>query len=95
MKLTDEYEMSKWGYWQCRNGNDTPEMRSLITNKEWIYWYCRYVADIKEMWSKITDNDIAYYYCKKIKDRPEIRKFIKTIPSDTIVNGQRILRKEY
>jgi len=37
MKLTDEREMSGWAYWQCRNGNDTPEIRDLITDSSDSY----------------------------------------------------------
>jgi len=77
MKLTDEYEMSGWALNQCRNGNDTPEMRGLINNVYHSYLYCRDVNDRKKIWSKITDSCVAYWYCKNVKDRPEVRRYIK------------------
>jgi len=76
MKLTDEYEMSEWAYYQCVK-NDTIQMRRLITNSEWVYMYCREVKDREEVWKKITDSNDAYCYCRNIKDREEVRKYIK------------------
>ena len=76
MKLTDEIEINAWAYNQCMIGNDTKQMRRLITNNALIYSYCRNIKDREEMLSKITDYD-AYRYCKYIKDRPEVRRYIK------------------
>ena len=75
MKLTDEYEISIWAYYQCRNRNDTIQMRRLITTSYLAYCYCGYIKDREEMLSKITDYD-AYRYCKYIKDRLKVRKNI-------------------
>ena len=69
MKLLNEYEMSSWAYKECAKGNDTKEIRELITNNGWIYNYCK---DIEEMWSKITDPSWAYLYCRDIKNRFEV-----------------------
>lgn len=77
MKLTDEREMSWWAYEQCRDVNDTPEMRNLITSSLDAYRYCRWVKDREEMWGKITDSGYAYLYCRYVKDRPEVRKYVK------------------
>jgi len=82
MKLTDEYEMSEWAYEQCRNGNDTPEMRDLITDSIDAFRYCKNVKDRPEMWVKINDSFAAYWYCKEIKDRPEVKCFM--LKSETL-----------
>ena len=37
MKLTNEKEISEWAYYQCKNGNDTIQMRRLITNSCYVY----------------------------------------------------------
>ena len=74
MKILNEFEISKWAYNECLNGNDTPEIRKLITDSKLAYWYCKNIKDRKELWSKITDSEWAYWYCNDIKDRPEIRK---------------------
>jgi len=74
MKLTDKEEISKWAYYQCLNGNDTQEMRDLITDSNWAYSYCRDVKDRKEIWSKIKCSYWAHCYCKFVKDKPEVRK---------------------
>ena len=76
MKLTDEYEMSEWAYYQCVK-NDTIQMRRLITNSEWAYYYCKDVKDREEIWKKINTQSIAEMYCRNVKDRPEVRRYIK------------------
>ena len=40
MKLTDKKEMSKWAFEQCLGGNNSEEIRSLVTLDMWIYLYC-------------------------------------------------------
>ena len=77
MKLTDKWQMSRWAYRQCLNGNDTPEMRNLITNEYVACLYCIDVKDIKEMWYKIKDPSWAEVYCKHVKNRQEVRKLYK------------------
>ena len=76
MKLTNKEEMSQWAYFQCKYGNDTPEMRNLITDSYWAYWYCRFVKDKKEMWKKIKDSDSATKYCINVSCREELFKYI-------------------
>ena len=79
MILLNDYEISKWAFYQCKNEskNDTLQMRRLITNNEWVYCYCYYITDREEIWSKITESWWAYCYCKDVKDRPEVRRYIK------------------
>lgn len=77
MKLTNKEELSRWAFWQCYKGNDTEEMRSLITHSEWAYWYCKCIKDIEEMWSKINNPNWAYLYCIYVKNRLEVRKYMK------------------
>jgi len=77
MKLIDKEEISRWAYWQCWNGNDTPEMRNLITNSYWVYFYCKNIKDIEEMWSKINRTIYAKWYCQDVKNRLEVRKIFE------------------
>jgi len=69
MKLTDEREMSRWAFNQCKNGNDTPEMRYLITKNWDAYHYCRWIKDRPEVRSKINDSFYVYLYCRFIKNK--------------------------
>ena len=77
MKLLSKYEMSAFGFDECNWGNDTPEMRNLITDSQVAYLYCKQIRDIKEMWCKITDPIWISMYCRFVKDRPEVRKYVK------------------
>ena len=65
-----------WAYEQCKNGNDTPEIRNLITEDFDIYYYCKYIKDKKEMWMKFNNNGTYWLlnYCLNIKNRKEVRK---------------------
>ena len=45
MKLTNEEEISGWAYYQCKNRNDTVQIRNLITISGWANLYCRDVKD--------------------------------------------------
>lgn len=78
MKLTNRNEMSRWAYLQCKNGNDTKEMRNLITNGCWSFYYCKCIKDRKEMWKKIRNKN-AFNYCQYIDHREEIKKNLGTI----------------
>ena len=73
MKLLDKIEMSWWAYYECCKGNDTPEIRKLITASSYAYWYCFWIKDRKELWSRINDSYWAKSYCIDVKDRPEVR----------------------
>ena len=55
MKLVDKKEMSKWAFIQCKNGNDSEEMRDLITSPEWIYAYYVHIKSREEMKNKVSD----------------------------------------
>jgi len=57
MKLIDEEEISEWAFYQCKNGNDTIQMRRLITNIFWIQCYCNDIKNLKEMRYKITNRN--------------------------------------
>ena len=69
MKLLNEYEMSEWAYNECFNGNDTPEIRKLITDSYYSYEYCRWIKDRDELWLKITDKEILKAYFEDHADR--------------------------
>jgi hypothetical protein len=69
MKLIDEEEMSCWAFCQCLNGNDTEEMKDLITNSWDAYWYCRNIKDREEMWKNITTSYWAKEYCRDMNDK--------------------------
>lgn len=77
MKITNKTEMSWWAFEECWFGNDTPEMRNLITDDLWIYRYCEYIKDRKEMWSKIKSKYMSKVYYYTIKKRPELKKLFK------------------
>ena len=85
MKLLDKWTLSEWAYNQCKRGNDTPEIRKLITSQYWSFEYCRDIKDIKEMWSKIKSSYWAYWYCRWIKNRPEVKKFIELNEKEGII----------
>ena len=72
MKLLSEYEMSEWTYSECLKGNDTKEMRKLITNQCDIYLYWLNVKDREEMRKLITNQCDIYLYCLNVKDREEM-----------------------
>ena len=77
MKLLDERDMSLWAYSECLKGNDTPEIRNLITNHFCLYSYCVMIKDREEMWSKITHPVWAKAYCIDVKERPRVLKYVK------------------
>ena len=61
MKLLDKIKMSHWAYNQCKSGNDTPEMRKLITDSIWVYMYCKYIKENKRMLKKMDMYDYSIY----------------------------------
>jgi len=68
MKILDEYEMSKWAFRQCLEGNDTEEMRSIITNPQWCW---RYYVEIKHdevMLHRILNSKWAGYFLGEYLD---------------------------
>ena len=62
MKLLDEEKMNHWAYWECRNGNDTPEIRKLITLNRWKLFYCLNINDIEEFHNSIPYKDWNNYH---------------------------------
>ena len=72
MKLLNEEEMSQWAYKECKKGNNTPEIRKLITNSAFAYWYCIYIESTEEMRSKLTEP----FWVKRYR---EARKYINEI----------------
>ena len=78
MKLLDEWHLSDWAYSECCKGNNTKDIRDLITDDYWIFNYCK---DIEEMWSKIRNSYWAVMYCEWVKDRSEVRKYSSRIIS--------------
>jgi len=53
MKLIDKKEMSEWAYWQCRNGDDTQEIRDLITDTLFMYKYYKNVKKNRSFLNKL------------------------------------------
>ena len=49
MKITNKYGMSLWAYTQCCGGNNTKEIKSLITDPGIAFWYCFIIEDDKEV----------------------------------------------
>lgn len=74
MKLINKEYMSEWAFLQCGRGNDTIEIRSIITEDYHIVSYCKNIRDLEDMWSKIKDPEWASIYCVEVNDRPEVRK---------------------
>ena len=64
MKILDEYEISHWAYQECKKGNNTSEIRNLITLDCYIVYYCKDVKDREEMWSKIKESYWKWVYCQ-------------------------------
>lgn len=52
-KTTDSKIISKWAFYQTYKGNDTQEIRDLITDSIWAYRYCQLVRHRPDMWNKI------------------------------------------
>ena len=81
MKIFDNYQISKWAYYKCKDLKDKriPDKRyyKLITESEYAYKYCKDVKDREEVRKKITDSKWLYMYCLDVKDREEVRKYIK------------------
>lgn len=64
MKLVDGHIIN------VEKGNDTPEMRDLITHSRCAYEYCKYLKNREELWQYIK-NKQAFDYCQHIEDRKE------------------------
>ena len=92
MKLTDEEKISEWAYYQCKNGNDTEQMRNLITYDYWIYYYCKDIKDIKEMWTKIKSQYWICHYCLNIKNREELTSKIFNQSFKDLINNKRRIK---
>ena len=54
--------MSRWALNQCESGNDTEEMRNLITNDWDMIVYYTLIKEDEIMLSKIKDKTILKYY---------------------------------
>jgi len=76
----DPYEMSKWAFYYCRDKEDKPEIRKLITDSMAACLYCADVKDRPEVRKNITATEWASWYCEQIEDDPEVRKYIKNDP---------------
>ena len=57
MKLLNEFEMSQWAYFQCLHGNDTPEIRKLITVSVWAAEYYFIINKNLEIKKRISHYD--------------------------------------
>ena len=79
MKLTNKWEISEWAYHQCLNGNDTEEMRDLITEEAHIYSYCKKIEDRTDMWPRINSWFYAISYCRHVKYRRELAKLYSQV----------------
>lgn len=71
MKLTNKFEMSAWAFSQCLNGNDTKEMRDLITFPTSAYLYCKSIRNLPEMREKVNCQKWRFRYkelCMRAKN---------------------------
>ena len=59
----NEWEQSSWAFWRCYLGDDTPEMRKLITSPEWLYSYCKFVRNDTNIKNRISPEEY-----KRIKE---------------------------
>ena len=59
MKFLNEREMSDWAYRECKKGNDTEEIRKLITDSFWAYMYCYCIGHNNKLSKKISKH---YHY---------------------------------
>jgi hypothetical protein len=65
-------KISQWAFQRCVDGEDTPEMRNLITDSHWAYLYCKNVANRAEVAIRITDPMWAGPYCKFLETMPQL-----------------------
>ena len=72
VKKMSSYE----AYRYCRDVNDDPEVRHMITESWPAYLYCVFVKDRPEIRKLITDSWDAYLYCLDVKDRSSVRNLI-------------------
>ena len=68
MKLTNKCDISIWAFKQCFNGNDTEEIRDLITSDWWMAFYCIDIKIRKNMIDKIRRQDVKEYVMDKINE---------------------------
>ncbi len=71
MFLLDEYEISKWAYYYCRDVKDDPEIKKYITDSRWSYQYCKFINDDPEISKFITTPIWAYGYCRDVNKNDE------------------------
>jgi len=64
-------KISQWAFQRCVDGEDTPEMRDLITDPHWAYLYCKNVANRPEVAIRITDPVWAGPYLKILEQLPD------------------------
>ncbi len=73
MILLNEYEISEWAYWYCKDISDNLEIREYITTSGWAYSYCKYIKDDPEVRKNITDTFWAFMYCIDINNKNDER----------------------
>jgi hypothetical protein len=65
-------KISQWAYQRCADGEDTPEIRDMITDPHWAYLYCKTVANRPEVAIRITEPMWAGPYCKFLETMPQL-----------------------
>ena len=67
-------KISEWAFQQCVDGEDTPEMREMITDSHWAYLYCKNVALREEVAVNVQDPTWSGLLCKMLEELPELLK---------------------
>jgi hypothetical protein len=65
-------QISQWAYQRCADGEDTPEIRDMITDPHWAYLYCKTVVNRPEVAIRITEPMWAGPYCKFLETMPQL-----------------------
>jgi len=65
-------KISQWAFQRCADGEDTPEMRDMITDSHWVYLYCKNIDNRAEIAIRITDPIWAGAYCQFLEGMPHM-----------------------
>ena len=65
-------QVSQWAFQRCADGENTQEMRDMITNSHWAYLYCKTIENREEIAIRITDPIWAWAYCQFLEGMPHL-----------------------
>ncbi len=43
--ILNEFRISSWAFWYCKDINNDPEIKELITDPYWAFWYCKEINE--------------------------------------------------